>query len=52
MQRRFLKPQIVAMSQKYGYIRLPVEIIHGAKDILVPRSFIMFHWQMTLRVRI
>ena len=37
-QRRFLKPQIIPMVQNYGSLNLPVEIIHGTEDILVPAT--------------
>ena len=33
-----MKPQIAAMAQRYGSLRLPVEIIHGTEDILVPAT--------------
>lgn len=33
-----LKPHIVEMSQRYGELTLPVELIHGGEDGIVPAS--------------
>lgn len=37
-QVRSLRPQIVAMAPRYGEISLPVEIVHGEADTIVPLS--------------
>ena len=33
-----LKPHIIAQSQRYAELRLPVEILHGTADTIVPHE--------------